>query len=435
VLHATGWAADNAGTLNLLAARVGHPIATLPNAIPNSLPIAYTGFGNEDSYQAVAPAYIVYAVTTQPTNGGLLVYDNNVAPQSAQVVVFGFDFKVVSDLSTRSALLENTVVYLLADEPPPNAGITGNVHLGTAPDHSGTTVTLTPGGLTAATDAAGNYAFTNIYPGSYTLTASLAGYLNGTLSVVATPATVTAHQDLLVFPVPEVNYCVSPGLAIPDNNTTGISRIHTPVETFVVEEVQVTLNITHTYRGDLIVELKHGAKTVRLHNRTGGSADNLAGTYPTTLTVSGPGALTAFIGDTADGAWTLVVSDRAGQDTGTLVSWCLKLRGAPDLTSGVGGTTTLPQVAQLMQSRPNPVPERGTSIQFALPSAGPVSLLIFDIAGRTVRTLVQENRPAGLQAVDWDARDDEGHHVAAGVYLYKLITDQASVSRKMVVVR
>ena len=76
-----------------------------------------------------------------------------------------------------------------------------------------------------------------------------------------------------------------------------------------------------------------------------------------------------FIGDTADGAWTLVVSDRAGQDTGTLVSWCLKLRGAPDLTSGVGGTPTLPQVAQLMQSRPNPVPERGTSIQFALPNS------------------------------------------------------------------
>lgn len=435
VLHATSWAADNAGTLNLLAAQVGHPITTTPNAVPASLPIAYTAFGSEDSYQAVAPAYIVYAVTTQPTNGGILVYDPTPAPQSAQTVVFGFDFKALSDLATRSKLLENTVVYLLTPEPAPNAGVTGNVHLGVAADHSGTTVTLTPGGFTATTDAAGNYVLSNIYPGSYTLTATHAGYSNGTRPVVCVAAAVTPHQDLLLFPVPEVNYCVSPGLAIPDNNTTGISSVQTPGETFVVQDVQVTLNITHTFRGDLIVELKHGAKTVRLHNRTGSSADNLIGTYPTTLTVSGPGALTDFVGDAANGAWTLVVSDRASQDTGTLVSWCLKLRGAPDTQSGVGGTPTLPQVAQLMQSRPNPVPERGTSIQFALPQAGPVTLTIFDITGRAVRTLVRDERPAGLHAVDWDARDDEGRRVAAGVYLYQLVAGPTRLSQKLVVLR
>jgi subtilisin-like proprotein convertase family protein len=97
--------------------------------------------------------------------------------------------------------------------------------------------------------------------------------------------------------------------------------------------VEVDINITHTWRGDLIVRLIHpDATTVVLHNRTGGSADNLIGTYPTTLTPAEP--LSLLFGKPAAGTWGLFVRDAAAGDTGTLNSWALRLVVGADTFSG-----------------------------------------------------------------------------------------------------
>ena len=72
-----------------------------------------------------------------------------------------------------------------------------------------------------------------------------------------------------------------------------------------------SINITHTYRGDLIVALRSPAGTeVLLHNRTGGSANDIIGNYPQTLPPHEP--LSGFLGDPLDGTWELHVSDHAG---------------------------------------------------------------------------------------------------------------------------
>ena len=59
--------------------------------------------------------------------------------------------------------------------------------------------------------------------------------------------------------------------------------------------------------------------TVILHSRSGGTAENIVGNYPGTLTPYQ--SLGAFTGHPLDGTWTLNVSDNAGIDTGTLDSW------------------------------------------------------------------------------------------------------------------
>jgi len=87
--------------------------------------------------------------------------------------------------------------------------------------------------------------------------------------------------------------------------------------------------------------------------------------------------------------------------------------GAPDVAAR---STT----SWLRQNSPNPS-RPGTTIGFGVPSAGNVSLRIFDTAGRLVRTLVNEPRPAGRYAESWDGRDAAGRPVAAGVYLYRLV--------------
>ena len=64
----------------------------------------------------------------------------------------------------------------------------------------------------------------------------------------------------------------------------------------------------------------------------------------------------------------------------------------------------------------NPV----TTIQYALPTATDVELTVYNVVGQAVRTLVAEHQCAGHYAVEWDATDDRGHSMSAGMYFYRL---------------
>jgi hypothetical protein len=88
----------------------------------------------------------------------------------------------------------------------------------------------------------------------------------------------------------------------------------------------------------------------------------------------------------------------------------------------------------LMQNSPNPFNPR-TSIPFVLDRSSEVSLVVYDIAGRAVRTLLQETRAEGRYEVIWHGRDDRGRHVASGIYLYTLTAGLHSETRRMVLVR
>ncbi len=92
------------------------------------------------------------------------------------------------------------------------------------------------------------------------------------------------------------------------------------------------------------------------------------------------------------------------------------------------------RTVNLDQNVPNPFgPE--TRINYRLAQAGPVSLLVFDAAGRQVRTLIHTSQDAGAYSIRWDGRDDSGRSVAPGVYFYRLDTAGASGQRKMIVAR
>ena len=98
---------------------------------------------------------------------------------------------------------------------------------------------------------------------------------------------------------------------IPDNNTTGITSSINSTRTGQSGTVSVEVKIVHTYIGDLIVDVIHPDGTVyNVHNRTGGSADNINQTYSVN---AGSKA--------SNGEWKLRVRDRAGADTGYIDSW------------------------------------------------------------------------------------------------------------------
>src|SRR6185295_12256730 len=125
----------------------------------------------------------------------------------------------------------------------------------------------------------------------------------------------------------------TPGLAIPDNNTTGVTSTINVATAMTLTSVSVNVGITHTFQGDLEVALiGPDGTTVLLHNRTGGSADNINTTY--NVTTRSAQALTAFNGKSSSGAWKLRVRDLAGADVGTFNSWKLTLNGYSTLTAG-----------------------------------------------------------------------------------------------------
>jgi subtilisin-like proprotein convertase family protein/subtilisin family serine protease len=114
----------------------------------------------------------------------------------------------------------------------------------------------------------------------------------------------------------------SPGIIIPDNTQGGIERVLTVSEAGQLDSIEVELDITHTYISDLIVELiSPGNSVVLLHNRTGGSSNNIIKTYNLANTTG----LAALLTESVSGDWRLKVSDHAGADQGKLNRWALKL--------------------------------------------------------------------------------------------------------------
>jgi hypothetical protein len=104
---------------------------------------------------------------------------------------------------------------------------------------------------------------------------------------------------------------------------------------------------------------------------------------------------------------------------------------------GTGGKSGLPRVYSLGQNYPNPF-NPSTTITFSIPAgSGKVHtrVTIYDIRGRLVNRIVDEEKEPGLYQVHWDGRDERGSMISSGVYLYTITAGDYSSTRKMVVVR
>jgi subtilisin-like proprotein convertase family protein len=120
----------------------------------------------------------------------------------------------------------------------------------------------------------------------------------------------------------EIKLEESPGVTIPDNNPAGIERSLNVADNGTVKEMEVGIDITHTYISDLIINLvSPGGSVISLHNKTGVDADNIIKTYNFINTQG----LQVLKTKQISGVWKLKISDVAGQDIGKLNKWSLKL--------------------------------------------------------------------------------------------------------------
>jgi hypothetical protein len=98
--------------------------------------------------------------------------------------------------------------------------------------------------------------------------------------------------------------------------------------------------------------------------------------------------------------------------------------------AGVGGARV---GGELLLEAPRPNPSRiSAAIEFELPRAGRVRLLILEPSGRSVTTLLDEARPAGRHVAVWNGRTDGGHLAPAGLYFASLASEGVTRSVRLV---
>jgi subtilisin-like proprotein convertase family protein len=255
-------------------------------------------------------------------------------------------------------------------------------------------------------------------------------------------------------------------IAIPDNAPAGVTSVFNVANNLTLSDVNVRVQITHTWVGDLFFKLRSPLGTeVTLLDRPGfptstfGCSDNdlnvtfddASGFIPETYcagstpwfsgTAKPVGLLSAFNAQSTLGNWTLTVSDNAGADVGSIVAW--ELLTTPPLVGvcdecqslvGVTGGTERGHRLELATGHPTPF-SRTTEIEFQLARAGRATLRVYDIAGHLVTTLVDGDIDAGPHVARWNGTDQAGQAVASGIYFYRLASAGSDAIRRTLLVR
>ncbi|MGY0232109.1 proprotein convertase P-domain-containing protein [Longispora urticae] len=230
---------------------------------------------------------------------------------------FSQDFSMAASPSSGSVNPGGSLTSTISTATTNGAAQTVTFSASGAP--AGVSVAFAPSSVTSGASSTATITTTGaVVPGSYPIT------ITGT----GTVAVHTATYTLTVNGPPGCSGTNSSDVAIPDNATVTSTIVISGCAGNATATSTVAVNILHTYIGDLVVSLvaPDGSAYV-LHNRAGGSADNINQTYTVNLA-----------SEVANGAWKLQVQDAATADVGTIDTWTLNLGGGgPVGCSGTNG--------------------------------------------------------------------------------------------------
>lgn len=404
LLHSDSWGGDNAGTLHLMSGLSNHPMVNEPNLLPSSIGITYTVYGSEDAMSAT-DSYVLYETTTDPGYAGISIYDDNANPLSAQSVYYAFNFAQVTDTTVAKKLLENTVNYLLTPETTNQAPVVLSplediVMAEDDPDLTAAnldTVFHDPDGdpLDYSATSSDSSVMVSIANDRF-LIVSLAENWFGAASIRITASdqfsSVSDTVELTVTPVndpPAAFNLVSPG----DGDSLNPAQPIPFVWRTSVDVDDDTLSYT-------------------LHLSSASLDTFFSGIADTLFSLNGSG----FLQNNTIYQWWVSASDTqytaASLDTFSLFI-------SDSVTGIVFEPEAIPTQFALHQNYPNPF-NPSTTIRYDLPRQGHVELIIYNVLGQEVRTLVNEIQTAGYKSVVWDGTNKMGQRAASGIYIYRL---------------
>jgi len=297
-------------------------------------------------------------------------------------------------------------------------------------------------------DAAGNLAVgfaasgPSLYAGAYFATRK-AGDPAGTIGPTCTLAPGVDYYYRVVPPSTRNRWGDYTGLALcpVDESTFWVYNQYAGIGGFPDAPPTIGQGLWHTKLGKFHVEapvsvavtsfdaeVSHGAVTLRGAFRSDLGVETVnvyRGDRESALvqieSVSQNGSLFTYIDrDVTPGAsylYRIGVVDRDGEFYSPVVT----------VTLDAASTT-------LAQNHPNPF-NPTTQIEFSVGKTGPVSLDIYDAAGRLVRHLVRGDQTAGSHSATWDGRDESGHASSSGVYFCRLRAGSVTQTRRLVLLK
>ena len=124
----------------------------------------------------------------------------------------------------------------------------------------------------------------------------------------------------------------------------------------------------------------------------------------------------------------------SGAGDGTILLWDVAEWTNSGTAVAANKLIGLPDELQLQQNAPNPFNSQ-TVISYFLPKSGPVRLELFSVTGQRVAILRQGHQQAGYHRLHWNGRDHEGRSLASGMYLYRVVTEEGILTRKLTLLR
>jgi hypothetical protein len=121
------------------------------------------------------------------------------------------------------------------------------------------------------------------------------------------------------------------------------------------------------------------------------------------------------------------------KETGQYVNSKIELRPYEFTTICFGNPPT-PVKFTLSGNYPNPF-NPSTTINYSIPLDSNIELIIYNIKGQKVKTLVKGTQPTGVYTVTWNGKDESSKDVTSGIYFYKLRTQQNELTRKMLLLK
>jgi len=100
----------------------------------------------------------------------------------------------------------------------------------------------------------------------------------------------------------------------------------------------------------------------------------------------------------------------------------------------IAGTNDIPTVYKVHQNHPNPF-NPVTSLRYDLPEDGLVNITVYDMMGRVIKNLVNVHQNAGYKSIQWNATNNAGQPVSAGLYLYTIQASEFMQTKKMILLK
>ncbi len=166
-----------------------------------------------------------------------------------------------------------------------------------------------------------------------------------------------------------------------------------------------------------IIYHKNGTDTVRVDQTINGSFWNIIGNY-------------TFTGTASD---IIKITD-GGTTGGTICADAIRIVSYDNATGFPSPISHSAGAINLLQNYPNPFNQE-TQIKYQLPSTSEVKIIVFNVKGQKIKTLIREKQSAGWHTVTWDGKDLNGDQLSSGIYIVQVEANGLKSVKQMMLTR